>query len=394
MLISERMRQRLITTEECQPRGNQKTVCNSGMCAGCMACIDICPKSAITIADCIDHMNALIDENRCIHCDLCHKVCQQNHPASLAPTMECWQGWATPEVRCGSSSGGFASAIMRRFVNIGGVVAACRFNNGDFLFSIADDVNQLEGFAGSKYVKSNPSGIYGKVRAELASGKDVLFIGMPCQISSMRNYIGMTKGERLLERLYTIDLICHGSPSIMVLKNALSEYGININQVSSIRFRKNNEYSLCVDEHPLVPRGCMDSYTTAFLHAACYTKNCYQCHYATRERVGDLSLGDSWGTELKDEEPKGISLALIQTEKGRELLHMSDLSLRSVDYENAVAHNHQLSAPSEMTKEVKAFFEIYKKTCSVKKATFVVFPKERLKQLAKTTLMHVGIIRK
>lgn len=39
-----------------------KTVCTTNQCAGCMACVDICPKSAITVQDNLDSYNALIDE--------------------------------------------------------------------------------------------------------------------------------------------------------------------------------------------------------------------------------------------------------------------------------------------------------------------------------------------
>ena len=37
------------------------TVCEKDMCAGCMACIDICPKDAITIRDSLHAYNAVID---------------------------------------------------------------------------------------------------------------------------------------------------------------------------------------------------------------------------------------------------------------------------------------------------------------------------------------------
>ena len=58
-----------------------KTVCQLNQCAGCMACVDICPKGAITIEDNLAAYNAVIDENKCIGCNACHKVCQSNYPA-------------------------------------------------------------------------------------------------------------------------------------------------------------------------------------------------------------------------------------------------------------------------------------------------------------------------
>ena len=39
-----------------------KTVCAKNMCAGCMACTNICKMSAITIIDDYKSYNAVIDE--------------------------------------------------------------------------------------------------------------------------------------------------------------------------------------------------------------------------------------------------------------------------------------------------------------------------------------------
>ena len=44
-----------------------KTVCAKNQCVGCMACFDMCPKSAITIVDTRQAYNAVIDEEKCIH---------------------------------------------------------------------------------------------------------------------------------------------------------------------------------------------------------------------------------------------------------------------------------------------------------------------------------------
>ena len=55
----------------------------------------------------------------------------------------------------------------------------------------------------------------------------------------------------------------------------------------------------------------------SFLTALSDTENCYSCKDAQEKRPGDITLGDSWGTELPENEwKKGISLILCQTEKG------------------------------------------------------------------------------
>lgn len=134
-----------------------KTVCDVNKCAGCMACVDICPKGAIKIEDSLVAYNAVMDEEKCIDCGACKKVCQKNNPCASTSSVEWYQGWAQDEelrIRC--SSGGFAAAISKTFVEDGGMVCSCVFRDGGFTFEFAGKVEELSKFTGSKYVKSNP----------------------------------------------------------------------------------------------------------------------------------------------------------------------------------------------------------------------------------------------
>lgn len=101
------------------------------------------------------------------------------------------------------------------------------------------------------------------------------------------------------------------------------------------------------DHKGIITKGVSDKYTIAFLNALTYTENCYECDYAKLQRVSDLTLGDSWGSNLPmDEQKKGVSLALCQTEKGVQLLKKAEVALLTVELERAVENNHQLDHPS------------------------------------------------
>ena len=56
---------------------------------------------------------------------------------------------------------------MKYFVENGGYVATCLFRQGEFVFEITNKLEELINFSGSKYVKSNPLGIYAKVIEKL-----------------------------------------------------------------------------------------------------------------------------------------------------------------------------------------------------------------------------------
>lgn len=98
-----------------------KTVCTNDICAGCMACINICPREAIVIDYGLQAYNALMDKDKCINCDLCEKVCP-NACLNEQRTPIIWkQGWAEDDIRKTSSSGGAASAIIKAFIRSGGM---------------------------------------------------------------------------------------------------------------------------------------------------------------------------------------------------------------------------------------------------------------------------------
>lgn len=330
-----------------------KTVCKLNQCAGCKACVDICEKNAISVVDSLAVMNAGIDEKLCVKCGACVRVCPNNSVVKMTPPWQWYQGWVDT-TRETSASGGVAAGLVESFIKNGGYVAACIFLNGEFCFDITNDLTYAKKFVGSKYVKSNPQSIYKKVSEKINAGNKVMFVGLPCQVAAMKNYI--KNGDNL----YTVDLICHGSPSPQILKKFLYENKLDIQSINELKFRNKERFGLEFGYYNtrISFDGESDLYTFAFLTALDYTENCYSCRYATLDRVSDITLGDSWGSELDaEEQKKGISLILSQTEKGNELLRSTKIELRNVDLNKAVDANRQLQRPSEMPTERKIFFK-------------------------------------
>lgn len=368
-----------------------KTVCELDQCAGCMACVDICPKEAIRIEDTLSAYNAVIAEDKCIGCNTCHKVCQSNYPAQLMSPIKWYQGWAEDEyIRKSSSSGGIATALSFAFIKTGGCVYSCCFENGEFRFKKAVKESEIKHFTGSKYVKSNPAGCYKAVQNDLKNGERVLFIGLPCQVAAIKNYVG----EKLNANLYTVDLICHGTPSPNVLNKFLEQYGKNLKSFVSIFFRVKAKMQIHGDSEGIVAKGVSDRYTIAFLESLIYTENCYECHYAQRKRVSDITLGDSWGSELPLEtQKKGLSLVLCQTAKGVELLKTAQVVLQSVDLEKAIQNNHQLEHPSIKPIMRHKFFSDIKNGKCFNSCVFHCFPKQCIRQNVKEALIRLKIVR-
>lgn len=366
------------------------TVCEKNKCDGCMVCLDVCPRQAIKIEDSIKAYNAIIDKDNCIECGACQRVCQRNQLVTFLKRPICWkEGWAEDEeIRKKSSSGGFATAIELTFIERGGVVCSCEFSDGGFWFSFAETREQADRFKGSKYVKSNPVKIYKKIAGYIQNGKELLFVGLPCQVAAVKNYIGES------ERLYTVDLICHGTPSPKVLEHFLKEFNCSLERLEDISFRVKTVFGLKEGQNYLSVPVIQDYYTTAFMRSLSYTENCYDCRYAGLERVSDITLGDSWGSILPEEERrKGISLALCQTEKGQNLLRQSGLHLLEVDLECAIENNAQLRHPSVRPKKREYFLSQIVRGSKFRRIMLKCYPIRFVKDVIKYVLFKISIIR-
>lgn len=365
------------------------TVCSWNQCAGCMACVDVCPCAAIDVQVNITACNAVIQTEKCVHCNRCREVCPNVTPLQMKAPIEWHQGWALDQqIRSMGASGGYAAAIAQAFVREGGVVCSCTFAMGQFRFAFASTESELKKFQGSKYVKSNPAGVYKAIRTRLSRQERILFIGLPCQVAAVKKFFGCSK----MENLYTVDLICHGTPSQKTLESYLQQNKVDLVNAVDVKFRHKHQYQLCVDGKSIGTPGVRDSYMVAFLNGLIHTENCYSCRYAQIERVSDLTLGDSWGSDmLAQNQSDGVSLVLCQTEKGKELLRTAGIHMENVDLQNAIEHNEQLRHPPIQSPSRVALLKILEENKNFNRALNKFLPKEGIKRIIKTILIKAGV---
>ena len=204
-------------------------------CCGCSACASICPRHCITMTE--DNEGFLyprVDEDSCVKCGLCKKVCNELHPYEEREPQQVLAAInKNEEVRLKSSSGGIFYILAERTIHSGGVVFGARFDeNWQVIIDYAEDMKGVEAFMGSKYVQARIGNAYVDARRFLSEGREVLFSGAPCQVAGLHKFL-----RRPYENLLTVDFICHGTPSPKVWRMYLGEVIKRVQDLGGVEFR-------------------------------------------------------------------------------------------------------------------------------------------------------------
>lgn len=342
-------------------------ITNMEQCTGCLVCMNICKKKAISVGyDETGRTIPIIDMTNCVECGLCQKYCPNNSDNKVRKPKIVYAAESRNfEDLQKSTSGGIAFILENYIMNCGGSVYGPVFENGQYVYQKVHNPNILRG---SKYVETCMGNCYVEILKELESC-DVLFIGLPCQVAGIKSFFSRYK---MNHTLYTVDLICHGVPPMKYLKEHMKHKGIEFDRVSKIVFRDGRDYPkiyLKIYDHDenLLYSSSMekDEYYCAFFHSATYRKNCYLCKYARPERVSDITIGDFWGLE-KNEFFNGYSFSkpsvvLVNTLNGEQLISKvcNQLYLCERTYEEALRGNKQLNYPALSCVDREVFIRNY-----------------------------------
>lgn len=345
-----------------------KTIENNYFCTGCGACKNICPHNAITMQENSEgFFHPVIDESKCTKCNLCNKICPIiNYEAPQANVPPKTFAAQTSDVqRVKSSSGGLFGVIAEYILKSGGYVCGAKYSD-DFYsveHTIISDISDLPKLLVSKYVQSDLSDVFTKIKDLLDNEKTVLFVGTPCQVAGIKSYL-----RKDYKNLFLIDLVCCGIPSRKAYRKYLDEIKYNKDEkITNVIFRLKDKgwYSQAIkivtnEREYRIPNGKC-TYEQAHFKGLSTNKICQVCPYDITNREGDLTLGDFWGIadfDKKLDDNKGTSVVMLNTKKGEFILNKisKDLKLfRKTPFEWVIPYNENIIKPIKH-KNRKQFF--------------------------------------
>lgn len=343
-------------------------------CTGCGLCAEKCPKDCILMIEDEEGFRfPQIDSTKCVECGLCVRSCPTT---SAADTLYSKYGRSyycgivkDKEMLIKSSSGGVFGVLAEYIISIGGYVCGCIYTDDlEAVHTLSNRKQDIEKMYGSKYVQSRAEHCFPEIQSHLMEEDIVMFTGTACQIAALRLYL-----DKDYSNLYCVEILCHGvpSPGLFAKYKQYLEKRLG-GTVKDIRFRDKrrdgwgSEHRTCIiyekngklcENRPILP-----AYFSAFFYGLNLRESCYQCRFATSERVADLTIGDFWGSwnKYKKRFHEGISVVGVNSEKGYEL--SENISGRFDFYEvlpenEAIVSNDNFTHPIKRPPERTCFYD-------------------------------------
>lgn len=302
-------------------------------CCGCSACVQRCPKQSIRLEeDTEGFLYPKVNEETCIKCGLCEKVCPILNQADKLPVQEVL-AVKNPdeEERMNSSSGGVFLPLARKVINKGGVVFGAVYDESWEVHNVyAEKIEDIYPMMGSKYLQSRIETAYRDAERFLKQGREVMFVGSPCQIAGLRTFLRNKEYPNLL----AVDFLCHGVPSPGVWRRYLAETygGYDAKKQSRLQATAGKNSVLSSDIHYDNP------FMRGFLSDIYLRPSCYECKCKNGVNHSDLTIGDYWAARVTDQDfddDKGVGLVLVNTLKGKEYFDWLNMTVRKSDLDKA-----------------------------------------------------------
>ena len=299
-------------------------------CTSCQLCGAVCPKGAITIElDKEGFYRPAVNDDLCIDCGLCIKVCYKYDDQIKLSTPEdlkrkpLYSAWAKDgDLLKETTSGGIGDLLAKQLINDGYKVVGVVYDVEKIRAEhhIADTRDETIPFRGSKYIQSYTIEAFKKVVADCKNSKYAVF-GTPCQIYALHKF---AEQRKVRDNFIFIDLFCHGCPSHHVWtkyqKQIKKKTGITQFDQAVFRSKVRGWGSFNVvfkkdGKTYFTNKASDDGFYELFFCDQVLNEGCNDCWLRGTLEYMDIRLGDFWGKKFLNNRT-GVSAVCLATEKG------------------------------------------------------------------------------
>ncbi|MBQ3252737.1 MAG: Coenzyme F420 hydrogenase/dehydrogenase, beta subunit C-terminal domain [Oscillospiraceae bacterium] len=385
----------------------EMTLVGPDQCTACGACAANCPKKCIQmVQDELGCYYPKIQNDKCVQCGLCRKTCPAITPPEKLPKGTVYAAWnADDEQRKNAASGGIATAIYEHALIKGyKTFGVCSLPEGTAEYIEIKTREDIERCRNSKYVYTDIGRILMSVKRYIKDGKTVILPALPCQAAAVLNYLGDRSDNLIL-----VDIVCHGVCPDTYLKQHVACIEKKRKKRADALFFRDPRYatnqfvfSLYQNEKPFYHAKvhANDVYQLGYHKALSYRENCYHCAYATKQRLGDMTVSDfsGLGRLAPFEYPRdSVSCMIVSSEKGEKLLSALISENRILCHQRpsgeAFDYEKQLRAPSVPHAGRQVFIQHY-----LNSGDYVSSARRALKRdIAKNNIvngLHIPLIKK
>ncbi len=338
-------------------------------CTGCTACYNICPFNAIEMKENEEgFLEPKIILDKCTQCGLCKKTCPVLNEE--IKNNQCIEAHAAinknKNVQETSSSGGIFSILSEYIINkLNGIIYGAYLDGSKVSHIRIDNIKDLEKLKGSKYLQSNLSDTFKKVKQDLENNEEVLFSGTPCQIAGLKSYL-----KKDYNNLLTVSVICHGIPSPLIFEKYLNTLGQNIKDYNFRDKRagwENYKISYKIADEKFLINPQEDLFMKSFQKDLDLRYCCYNCKFKyDGKNCADIILGDYWGIYNEHKEffdEKGVSAIILESEKGIKMFNeiKQNTKFINTEIEKIIKGNPSLISSAPLTMPRIKFFKTLKK---------------------------------
>ncbi len=325
----------------------KKRVILKGLCTACGACVGVCPKKVLKVADVDGELEPKLI-GKCIQCGLCSGVCAganipladmdtwlfgrkssfQNHPLGIY--RQCLRGYATdPWIRATSSSGGATTAVLNYALKKG-VIDAAIVAGADpqrpwrcvpFLAASPEELRKATRFT-AEMVSVNSL----LREAVVEKGfKKIAVVGMPCHIHPLRKMQMAGRPAEIARAIkLTLGLFCASTYYFEGIKHLLYEFaGLDkLEEIAALDYKGGQwpgSLTATTKDGKIHHVATKHEYTWHFLGPGSKRDRCLMCPDFSA-RVADLALGDVFQKVSPD---PNINAILVRTKTGEEIVRQA-----------------------------------------------------------------------